>query len=208
MEENSQFMESTNTISLFSETSTKNNFSSKETPLQKSELNTNYLLAGSGAVIFVLLVIILIQICKSAKKKSSLQHKGDENQSCDETSNGSPKVHSKKYFNIISSKQSNHVYQHVDPMYHEIDESVELMPISASTDTTTECGDHNLPKYINNPNNVTENDYLNAQTSKSHVLPSTCPDTHKADYPQPVFVPVNIEIESKQETHSYIDVTE
>lgn len=149
----------------------------------------------------------MIQICKSAKKKSSLQHKGDENQTCDETFNGPPNALSKKYFSIISSKQSNHDYQHMDPMYHEIDESLELMPISASTDTTSKFGDHNLPDCINNQNNVTESDYLNAQTSKSYVLPNTCPDTEKTDYYQPVVILANIEIESKQETHSYIDVT-
>lgn len=40
------------------------------------------------------------------------------------------------------------------PLCHEIDDSVELLPIPASTDTT-EFGDHNISKWINNPNNMT-----------------------------------------------------
>lgn len=124
-----------------------------------------------------------------------------------------PDGDSKKYFNLTSFKQPNHVYQHMDSVYHEIDESVELMPIPASTGTTTEFCNHNFPKDINNP--INENDEINAQTSESYVLPSTesiylDKDKDKADYIQPVFVFVyaNIEKESKKETHSYIDVTE
>lgn len=203
-------MPPTSIISLLSETNTKNQFFSKETPFQKNEINTNYLLAGAGAVIFMLLIIIVIQTSrksKSSKRNSLHQHKSIENQACDETFKRSPNDHSKKYLNLTSSKQSKHVYQPMDPVYHEIDESVELMPIPASTETAMEFGDHNLPKCNKNPINVTENDDLNAQTSKSYVSPSTCPDTQKADYLQPVFVQANIEIESKQETHSYIDVT-
>lgn len=212
VEENGQLLKSTNTMFLFTETNTKDQLFSKETPIQKSEINTNYLLAGAGAVIFMLLIIIVIQTSrksKSAKRKSLLQHKCNENQTCDETFNTPPNGDSKKYFNLTSFKQPNHVYQHMDSVYHEIDESMELMPIPASTDTTTEFEDHNLPKCINNPINVTKNDELNAQTSESYAIPSTesiCPD--KADYLQPVFFHANIEIESKQETHSYIDVTE
>lgn len=209
VDEKSPLMESTNTISFFSETNTKDNIFSKETPLQKSEINTNYLLAGSGAIIVILLIIIAIQTSRksnSTKRKSLLQQKCNENLTWDETFEGPPNDHSKKYFNITSSNQSNHVYQHMDPVYHEIDESVELMPIPASTDTTTEFGDHNLPDFINNPTNVT-NDELIDQTSDLYALPSICSDTDKSDYLQPVFVHANIKIESKQETHLYLDVT-
>lgn len=203
-------MDSTGTISLFSETTTKNQFFSKETPFQKNEINNNYLLAGAGAVIFMLLIIIVIQTIKkskSAKRNSFHQHKSTENQICDETLNRPPNAHSKKYLNITSSKQSKQYYQPMDPEYQEIKETVELMQIPASTETAMEFGDYNSPKCIINPITVTKNDDLNAQTSKSYVLPSKCPDTHKTDYLQPVFVRANIEIESKQETHSYIDVT-
>lgn len=210
VDENSLLMESTNTISFFSETNTKDNFFSKETPLQKSEINTNYLLAGSGAIIFILLIIIAIQTIrksKSAKRMFLLQQKCNENLTCDETFKGPPNDHSKKYFNITPSKQSNHVYLDMDPVYHEIDESVGLMPVPACTDTTTEFGDPNLLNLINNPINVTINDEFGDQTSDSYVLPRTCLDTDKSDYLQPVFVHENIEIESKDETHLYIDVT-
>lgn len=212
VEENGQLLESTTTF-LFTETNKKDQFFSKETPLLKSEINTNSLLAGAGAVIFILLIIIVIQTSrksKSAKGKSLLQHKCNENQTCDETFKPPPNGDSKKYCNLTSSKQSNPVYQHMDSVYHEIDESMELMPIPASTDTTTKFGDNNLPKCINNPITVTKNDELNVQTSESYVLPSTesiCPDKDKTDYLQPVFFHANIEIERKQETHSYIDVT-
>lgn len=204
VEENSKPLKSTNTMFLFTEIYTKDQFFSKETPLQRGEMNTKYLLAGAGAVIFMLLIIIVIQTSrksKSAKRKSLLQHKCNENQTGDER---------KKYFNLTSFKQPNHVYQDMDSVYHEIDESVELMPIPASTGTTTEFGDNNLPKCINNPIKVTKNDEINAQTSESFVLPSTesvCADKDNADYLQPVFVHANIEIERKQETHTYINVT-
>lgn len=202
VEENSKPLKSTNTMFLLTESYTQDQFFSKETPLQRGEINTKYLLAGTGAVIFMLLIIIVIQTSrksKSAKRKSLLQHKCNENQTDDER---------KKYFNLTSFKQPNHDYQHMDSVYHEIDESVELMPIPASTETATEFGDNNLPKCINNPINVTKNDELNVQTSESYLLSSTeSPDEDKTGYLQPVFVHANIEIESKQDTHSYIDVT-
>lgn len=210
MEENPHRSASTSTISLFLETDTKNQVFSKETPFQKNEINTNYLLAGAGAIIFMLLIIIVIQASRKSKsvKRSSLhQHKITENQTGNETFKRPPNDHSEKYLNINSSKQSNHFYQPIDSVYHEIDESVELMQIPTSTETVMEFGDYNLPKSINNPINVTKNDDLSIQTSKSYVLPGTCPDSHKADYLQPVFVHANIEIESKQEIHSYINVT-
>lgn len=61
-----------------------------------------------------------------------------------------PSNSSKEYINITSSKQSNHFYKHMDPVYHEIDESMELMQIPASTDLSTVFGDRNLAKFINN----------------------------------------------------------
>lgn len=65
VEENSQSIESTSTISLSSET--EEQIFSKETSMQKREINTNYLLAGAGAVIFMLLFIIVIQTCRKSK---------------------------------------------------------------------------------------------------------------------------------------------
>lgn len=191
----------------FTETSTKSDSFSKETPLQKSDINSNYLLAGSGTVIFVLLIVIVIQTTRkstSAKKK---------HQTCDETLKRLPNSQSEKYLNITSSTQSTHFYQHMDSVYQEIDESVELVQIPTSIETAIEFGEHSLSKCINKSvSNVTGHDDLNAQTSELYVLPSvesTCPDTDKADYLQPVFVhaKVEIEIESPQETNSYIDVT-
>lgn len=198
-------METTNTLSLFSETNTKNDYFNEETPLQKSEINTHYLLAGSGAVIFMLLIIIVIQTIRKSKSDKR------RHQTCDETFKRPPNGHRMKYLNITSSKQSNHFYQHMDSVYQEIDESVELMPIPASADTTNELGDHSYLKCVNNSiSNVEEHEDLNAQTSESYILPSTestCRDTDNGDYLQPVFVHANIEIESKREIHSYIDVT-
>lgn len=195
VEGNSQSMETTITTSLSSETNTKNHIINKETTLQKSKINTNYLLAGSGAVIFMLFVVIVIQ---SIRKSKSVKRKHETG---DEPFRQPPNGHNKKYWNITSSKQSNHFYQHVDSVYQEIDESVELMPIPASTEKTNELGDHNLSKCINNSiSNVTEHDDLNAQMPKE----STCLNTDKADYLEPVFVRANVEIESKQEIHSYM----
>lgn len=50
--ENIHIMQSTSRISPFSEINTKHPSFSRETLLQKSELNTNYLLAGVGVVTF------------------------------------------------------------------------------------------------------------------------------------------------------------
>lgn len=189
---NNQPMETTITISLSSETNTKNHFFSKETPLQKSEINTNYLLAGSGAVIFMLFVVIVIE---SIRRSKSVKR---NHETCDKPLRQPPNGHNKKYWNISSSKQPN---QHMDSVYQEIDEFVELMPIPASTEKTNELGDHSLSKCINNSiSNVTEHDDLNAQMP----IESTCLNTNKADYLEPVFVRANVEIESKQEIHPYV----
>lgn len=195
VEGNSQSMETTITISLSSETNTKNHFFSKETPLQKSEINTNYLLAGSGTVIFMLLVVIVIQSIRKSKSVKRNQ------ETCDEPFRQPPNGHNKKYWNITSSKQSNHFYQHMDSVYQEIDESVELMPIPASTEKTNELGDHSLSKCINNSiSDVTEHDDLNAQMP----IKSTCLNTDTPAYLEPVFIRANVEIESKEEIHSYV----
>lgn len=192
----SQSMETTNTISLSSETNTKNHFVSKETPLQRIEINTNYLLAGSGAVIFMLLFIIVIQSIRKSKTAKRNQQK------CDEPFRRPPNGQIKKYLKITSSKQSKHFYQHVDSVYQEIDESVELVPIPASTENTNQLDDHSLSKCINNSiSNVTKHEYLNSTQMPMEI---TCPDTDKADYLQPVFIRANIERESKRETHSYV----
>lgn len=116
---------------------------SSGTPLQKSELNTNYLLAGVGAVIFMILFVIVIEIrriSKPSKRKPLLLPKRHENQTCDETFKRLPNGSSLTYLNKTSSKQSNHFSQHMDSVYHEIDESVELMQIPDSTDLPTAFG--------------------------------------------------------------------
>lgn len=210
MEENTQRLDSTSTISFFSETNTLNQLFSKETPLQKSETNTNYLLAGAGAIIFMLLFIIVKQTSrksKSDKRTSLVQNKSNEIQICDETFNGPLNRQSKKYLTVASSKQSNHFYQHMDPVYHEIDESMEMMQMPASSGTENEFKNQNLLRCINNSiSDALINDDLNAQ---SYVLPikgSKRPNAGKTGYLQSAFTHANIEIESKQETHSYIDV--
>lgn len=153
MEENINIMQSTSRISLFSEINTKHPSFSRGTPLQKSELYTNYLLAGVGAVIFMVLFMIVIEIRKKSKprkRKPLLLTKKHENQTCDETFKRLPNGSSKTNLNIVSSKQSNHFPQYMDPVYYEIDESVKVIQIQATTDIPTASGDRNLPKCINN----------------------------------------------------------
>lgn len=157
VEENTQIMQSTSRISLFSEINTKHPFFSRGTPLQKSELYTNYLLAGVGAVIFMVLFMIVIEIrrkSKTPKRKPLLFPKRHENQTCDKTFKRPPNGINKIYLNKTSTKQSNHFSQHIDPVYHEIDESVELMQIPASADLPTAFEDRNLPKFNNSTRNV------------------------------------------------------
>lgn len=173
MDENIHIMQSSSRISLFSEINTKHPFFSRATPLQKSELYTNYLLPGDGVVIFIVLFMTVIEIRRKSKppnRKPLLLTRTHENQTCDETfkrlSNGSSKTN----LNIVSSKQSNFFSQYMDPVYYEIDESVEVMQIQASTDIPTASGDRNLPKCINNwSRNVQKSDDFNAQSSESHV---------------------------------------
>lgn len=121
----------------------------------------------------MLLFIIVIEIrrkLKPPKRKSLLLFKRHENRTCDETFKPPLNVSGKTYLNRTSSKQLNHFSQYMEPVYHEIDESVELMQIQVSTDIPSAFGDRNLPKCINNSNrNVQRNDVLNAQTSESHV---------------------------------------
>lgn len=67
MDENLHIMQSTSRISLFSEINTKHPFFSRATPLQKSELYTNYLLPGDGVVIFMVLFMTVIEIKRKSK---------------------------------------------------------------------------------------------------------------------------------------------
>lgn len=173
MEEIIKILGSTTRI-LFPETDTKNQILSRETHLQKVELNTNNLLAGVGAVIFMLLFIIGIEMRRKTKPPKRFLPKRNENQTCDETFKRPQSGSSKVYLNITSSKLSNDFYQHMDPVYHEIDEYMELMQIPASIEIPTVLGHRSLPTFNNNSTrNVPKNDDLNAQTSESYVLPST-----------------------------------
>lgn len=173
MDENIHIMQSTSRISLFSEINTKHPYFSRGTPLQKSLLYTNYLLAGVGVVNFMVLFMTVIEIrrkSKPPKRKSLLLTKKHENQTCDETFKRPPNGSSKTYLNKTFSKQSNLFSQYMDPVYHEIDESVELMQIQASNDIPTASGDRNLPKCINNSSrNVQKSDDFIAQSSESHI---------------------------------------
>lgn len=155
-------------------------------------------------MILFMVVKEIRRISKPPKRKPLLLPKRHENQTCVETFKRPPNSSSKTYLNKTFSKQSNHFSQYKDPVYHEIDESVELMQIPDSTDLPSAFGDGNLPKFINNLTRKTLYcDNLNAQTSEFHVLPSTEAHLHL----KPAFVPANIEVGSKRDTHSYIDVT-
>lgn len=110
------------------------------------------------------------RISKPPKRKPSLLPKRHENQTCVETFKRPPNGSSKTYLNKTFSKQSKHFSQYMDPVYHEIDESVELMQIPDSTDLPSAFGDGNLPKFINNlTRNTLYCDNLNAQTSEFNV---------------------------------------
>lgn len=119
--------------------------------LTESDIKSNYLRAGSGTVIFVFLIVIVIQ---TTRKSNSAKRK---HQTCDETFKRLPNGHSMKYLNISSSTQSNHFNQHMDSVYQEIDLSVELVRIPTSTETAIEFGEHSLSKCINKSvSNVTD----------------------------------------------------
>lgn len=207
-------MDSTTTISRSSETNTLNDFFTNDISLQMSKVNEYYLLAGTGAFIFIILVIIVIQIgkrLKSANKKSLYQRKSNERQTCDENVNRPPNDHSKNYLNITSSNHFSHLYKRMDAVYHEIDDSLELMPVTPSNDRSINIEDYNLP--TSKENSICKDlkiDDSNARDSELYVLASaenTCPDTNNGGYLHPALVRANIETEIKEDNHSYIDVT-
>lgn len=69
-----------------------------------------------------------------------------------------------KNLNIV--KAISFFSQYMDPMYYQIDESVEVIQFQASTAS----GDRNLPKCISNSSrNVRRSDDFNAQSSESHI---------------------------------------
>lgn len=185
-----------------------------EKPLQNSELNTNYLLVGVGIIISIILFIILIQLCKnsqSANKKQLTQQERNDNEMVCKSSHRSHSGEGKDYKIISSSRDSSHLYRHMDTVYHEIDECMELMPTPALPNAGSSLDSNTVLSDFKHTENLKSKDD-GVQTSNLHVLPSkqiTSSYTNISKLnPQPECVLKNVKTENKEEIGSYVNVTE
>lgn len=199
------------TISMISEEKTQ---FITEKPLQKSGMNTINLLVVTGAVISILLLIIVIQLCKSqsTKRKSFIQQKGNREESSDKSSARPDNKEDKQYKTISSSQQLKHLYQHVDVVYEDIDENVDITLNPDHSKAANSIESYKGPTEFYDLSSVEERKYdSRAHSSDLYLLPSNkrnCSDTNNSDeYLQPVFVLEDKKHEDN-EAHLYIDVTE
>lgn len=179
---------------------------------EKSEKTTNYLTVGVGAVIAMLLIIIVIQLFKksqSAKRKTSSEQKRNMNKLYDESSSQFQHGANEKYIKIPSSQQLTHYYRPMDDVYHEIDECLDLLKSSASSNAASDLESHTVEFKELTPFDKRD-DILNTQNRKMYLLPisnGTCSHTDNPDlYIQPVF-DENKKPENKVKTYSYIEIT-
>lgn len=185
-----------------------------EKPLDKNQVDTNYLTVSLGIVISLLLFIIVIQLCKkskSARKKTS-QLKSSVNQMCEEFCYDSQNREDENYKKISSSQRFSHFYRHMDAVYHEIDESVELIHTAAIKNGASEFEGDTIPPQLKDSASLKKiNDDIITQSNDFYLLPNTrreCEDTDNSDsYIQPVSL-LEYEVPSnKVETCSYVDIT-
>lgn len=95
----------------------------------------------------MLLLIIVIQLCKksqSSKRISSDEQKRNVYKSCDESPSQFEHGRNEEYIEISSSQQLNHMYQPMDSVYHEIDESMDLLKIPASSHAANDLENHTV----------------------------------------------------------------
>lgn len=196
-------------INTSSEISEINTILIKEKPEQKSGMNVNYLTVGVGAIISMLLFVITIQLCKnSAKRKKLTEQKGNCSEVGYESSNQIQHAGDGEYKTISLSQQNGQLMQNMDHVYHQIDECMELVQTTASSniasDFKSEMLEANDPTYPDKGM-----DDLGVRSSKGFSLPSVKGKRFNTDsYIQPVIVLENKPANNKKETSLYIDVIE
>lgn len=132
---------------------------------------------------------------------------------CDESSDRPHKSNEKEYKCISSFQQMDLDYQHMNIVYHEIDECVELNKSSDSLHAESNLEGNTHRFEFKNLTPVVKNDDLNSQTSSLYLLPCTGEKNIGSDadtsdlYLQPISISKNDKPEDKEEIHSYIDVT-
>lgn len=103
-------------------------FSTEET-FQTIQINTNFLLAGLGAVLIMMLFTMSIEL-RFSKRKLSAHLKSKVNQTCNETTN-------RPHHGSL-----HEMNEHNDTVYNGIDECIELMQPKFSNETGD--SEHNL----------------------------------------------------------------
>lgn len=164
-------------------------YSYTETSLQESELITNRLIAGVGALISILLFIIVVQLCKNSRsdrKKIELHKMNKINDISDEFTGRSNINSSKENKKIFSPQQSNHRFE--EAMYLEIEDDVEKGKQIPASLTVAGYRRSNAVSFDFEDINSLEikNEYLSAQTNDLYLSP-TINDTSDS-YIQPIFV--------------------
>lgn len=195
-------------------TKSTNSFLITEKPVDKNQIDTNYLTVSIGIVISILLFIIVIQLCKKSKsvRKKPSKLKKSVNQICEEICNDPQNREDEKYTEISSSQRFSHFYRHMDAVYNEIDERVELIHTAAIKNGASEFEGDTIPLQLKESASLKKiNDDIIPQSSDFFLLPNTrreCEDTENSDsYIQPVSV-LEYEVPgNKVETCSYVDIT-
>lgn len=185
-----------------------------EKPLEKNKMDNNYLTVSLVIIIIMLLFIIVIQLCKSksARKKPSQQN-SNVNQICEEFRNDPQNREDEKYKRISSSQRFNHFYRNMDDVYHEIDESVELIHTAAFKNGASEFESITFPQHLKDSSSLKKiNDGIIPQSNDLYLLPISTGEREEEinnfdSYIQPVSVLKNEVPDNNVEMCSYADIT-
>ena len=168
-------------------------------PEYKHEFQAIYMLVGVGALISVFLFIIVIQLCKksSSSRKRNRQSR-DDNAFNNETLNQT----NQRGYNIISEQFKDHSYRSFEDQYAEINESLEMDILNASSMQDNNGSFASLylnsqptDKFENTTNNITVHDM--AEEMKADV---------DGSYLKPIFVQREPKAYGAKQEKVYINV--
>lgn len=131
---------------------------------------------------------------------------------CEEFCNDAQNREDENYTKISSSQRFSHFNRHMDAVYNELEESVELIHTAAVKNGASEFEGDTIPLRVKDSVSFQKiNDDIIPQSSDFYLLPNTkreCEDTDNSDsYIQPVSV-LEYEVSgNKVETCSYVDIT-
>lgn len=171
--------------------STTREFQGTGKHLSKGTLNTNYIVAGVGAVMSLLLFILVFQSCKTSKRARRLiQGTQNKKEQGDKSSNKQYTENNKMY------EDNAHFYHHIDAVYLDKDQCECVISVPICSNKSQDFKTLPLPLKIENPfcSLGTGNLEMNGATSGPHTLPSTSTaetcltSTGSAYYIDPVFL--------------------